>query len=76
MTDTTMPPHQVKRLGQWSQKRRDLIKRAWRGVCSPRMAIRLQCLECVGEDVSAITECGDRCCPLWKFRPFQKKAHD
>jgi hypothetical protein len=29
------------------------------------------CLECVGFDRNAITECTAPACPLWNFRPFQ-----
>jgi hypothetical protein len=64
---------QVKRLAQWSPKRHSAIKRLWQGVGSRPLAVRMFCLECVGEDTSAITECADRCCPLWHFRPFQRK---
>lgn len=46
---------------------------AWAGKCSPRAAIKLQCLDFCGEDVQSVADCGDRCCPLWKFRPFQKR---
>jgi hypothetical protein len=66
-------PSQVIRLGKWQQRHRKQLKRSWEGVCSPRQAIKLQCLDCCGEDTVAIKECGDRCCPLWKFRPFQPK---
>lgn len=68
-----LTPAQVKRINQWGQTRRRAVERSWRGVCSPRTAIKLQCLDCCGEDERAITECGDRCCPLWRFRPFQRQ---
>jgi hypothetical protein len=45
---------------------------AWAGKCSPRRAIKAQCLECVGFDRRAIADCTCWACPLWKFRPFQK----
>ena len=41
-------------------------------VSSPRIAIRVACLDCAGEEVGAITGCGDRCCALWCFRAFQR----
>jgi hypothetical protein len=47
---------------------------AWAGKCSPRRAIKAQCLECVGFDRQAITDCTGWACPLWAFRPFQKPA--
>lgn len=50
---------------------------AWAGKCSPRRAIKAQCLECVGFDRDAITDCTAFACPLWNFRPFQKSgAHN
>jgi hypothetical protein len=47
---------------------------AWAGKCSPRRAIKAQCLECVGFDRQAIAGCTGWACPLWAFRPFQKRA--
>jgi hypothetical protein len=50
---------------------------AWAGKCSPRRAIKAQCLECIGFDRDAITGCISYACPLWNFRPFQKsEAHN
>jgi len=40
---------------------------------SPRDAIKSQCLECLGYDRKAIAECTSWACPLWEYRPFQKK---
>ena len=71
--ETVLTPQQVKRLGRWGQTRRKAVQRAWAGTCSPRAAVRLFCLDCCGEDVAAVRACGDRCCPLWRFRPFQPK---
>lgn len=45
---------------------------AWAGKCSPRRAIKAQCLECVGFDRQGITACTCWACPLWNFRPYQK----
>lgn len=45
---------------------------AWAGKCSPRRAIKAQCLECLGFDRQAITDCTGWACSLWAFRPFQK----
>lgn len=66
-------PGQVKRLDHWGKSRHKQLKRSWQGLCSPRVAIRLQCLDCCGEDEDAVGCCGDRCCPLWHFRPFQHR---
>jgi hypothetical protein len=65
---------QAKRLSHWSTSRHKAVKHSWQGVCSPRQAIRLQCLDCCGEDEKGVAECADRCCPLWHFRPFQRKT--
>ena len=72
--ETILTPSQVKRLGQWGKTRRRAVESLYRGVGSPRKAIKYFCLDCVGEEIAAIRECGDRCCPLWHFRPFQEKA--
>lgn len=44
---------------------------AWAGKCSPRRAIKAQCLECVGFDRREVAECTNWACALWHFRPFQ-----
>lgn len=70
--ETILTPSQVKRLGQWAPSRQGRLKRLFLGVSKSRkQAIQFQCLDCTGEDTKAITHCGDRCCPLWHFRPFQ-----
>jgi hypothetical protein len=70
--ETVLIPQQVKRIGQWSPKRQNLVKRCFSGGATRATAIKLMCLDCCGEDVSVVRECGDRCCPLWHFRPFQR----
>lgn len=67
-----LTPSQVKRLSQWLPSRQNAVKRLWSGKGGRKLAIHLQCLDCCGEDVDAVRTCGDRCCPLWHFRPFQK----
>jgi len=39
-----------------------------------QQAIKANCLDCQGFDSVAVKDCGDRLCPLWKFRPFQRKS--
>jgi hypothetical protein len=73
--ETTLTPAQVSRLGKWGKTRRKGLQAAWRGRCSPRDAIKMQCLDCCGEDEGAIAGCGARCCPLWQFRPFQHRQN-
>jgi hypothetical protein len=67
---------QSERLSRWLVLHQNLVRRCWSGKASPRQAIKCQCLDCVGEDRPAIAECRDRCCPLWRFRPFQTKAEN
>lgn len=66
-----LTPGQDKRLSQWGERYKNLLARAWKGLVSPRTAIKLQCLECCGEDVKAVRTCPSRQCPLWQYRPFQ-----
>ena len=69
-----LTPTQVRRLAQWLPSRRNMLKRLWAGKGGRKLAINMQCLDCCGEDVESVRNCGDKCCPLWHFRPFQRKA--
>lgn len=60
------------RLATTPESARKLFVAAWAGKCSPRQAIKAQCMECVGFDRQAIADCNCWACPLWNFRPFQK----
>lgn len=64
-----LTPDQEKRISRWGALRQKLVRRCFQGRVSPRTAIRLQCMDCCGEDYEAGKGCGDRCCPLWHFRP-------
>ena len=66
-----LTPEQVQRLRNWNQSRRAQIKRLWARKGGRKLAIHMTCLDCCGEDSQAVGQCGDRCCPLWHFRPFQ-----
>jgi hypothetical protein len=48
-------------------------ERALSGKASPRQAIKAFCLECVGYERNEITQCADTGCPLYHYRPFQKR---
>lgn len=50
-----------------------LLKRCFTGKCSPRTAIKGMCLECVGFERKAVTECTAYACPIWHFRPYQER---
>jgi hypothetical protein len=39
-----------------------------------RRAIRYQCLDCSGGVKADIKDCNVQTCPLFPFRPFQRKA--
>jgi len=41
---------------------------AKRAETSPLCAIRLFCLECVGDSAKLVSECATTTCPLWRFR--------
>ena len=47
----------------------------WEGTASKRKAIAAKCYECVGyEDTqNNVGGCTARACPLWRYRPLQKK---
>jgi hypothetical protein len=60
-----------KRIAEAGPLYRPLLKRAYEGDCSPRQAIKAQCLSCAGFDREAITHCTGYSCPLWGFRPYQ-----
>jgi hypothetical protein len=63
----------ARRIETAPQSFRKLLARAMSGKCAPRMAIRAQCAECIGFDRQAISDCTAYACPLWHFRPYQKK---
>ena len=48
-----------------------LFRRVYEGRASPRLAIKVQCLQCCWLDETAIRECTATECPLWDFRPYQ-----
>ena len=71
-----LTPSEARRLAQWRPSRQNMIKRCWQGQAGRKLAITMQCLDCCGEDVAGVRTCGDRCCPLWHFRPYQHKERE
>jgi hypothetical protein len=70
--ESLLTPRQVKRLGQWNPSRHRDVKALFSGACKSRkLALKYQCLECVGEDVAAVRGCTADTCPLWRFRPYK-----
>lgn len=51
-----------------------VFKSVYASTASPRQAIKAKCLECCWMDVAGIRECTGTACPLWGFRPYQKKG--
>lgn len=43
------------------------------GKASPREAIKIMCLECVGYVSADVAGCTSDACPLHKYRPFRSK---
>jgi len=60
-----------KRIAEAGTLYRQTMAKAYAGACSPRSAIKAQCLICVGYDREAITHCTGYSCPLYMFRPYQ-----
>jgi len=71
-----IPPHilakRAGRLGTTPSPYRGMFERSWLKKCPPSMAIKCFCLECIGFEKKAITECTAWACPLWAYRPYQK----
>lgn len=55
-------------------KYRAMAKKGFEGKISPRSAIKLKCLECVGYVRDDVTHCTGYSCPLWRLRPFQARG--
>ena len=45
------------------------------GTASPREAIKVRCLLCVGWEREEVTRCTCTGCPLYLYRPFQDSAN-
>lgn len=63
----------AKRAATAPPKYRAILTKYFTGKASPRTAIKGMCLECVGFDRLAITECTAYACPIWMYRPYQEK---
>lgn len=64
---------QKARIATRSPKDRNLLHKCFLRLVGPMQAIKCLCIECQGGDRKGVTDCGDRCCPLWRYRPFAKK---
>lgn len=48
-----------------------LFQNVYAGTATRNQCIRAFCCDCMGFDSAGIKNCGDRCCPIWRFRPYQ-----
>ena len=62
------------RRARMPKRYRVLYDRCTSGKASPRQAIRMQCLECYGWVQTETAQCDNVCCPLFRYRPYQKRA--
>lgn len=67
----TLDEKQKARITTTPPSARGIMLRALSGKAGRMNAIKAMCLECVGFDRSAITECTATDCPLWHYRPFK-----
>lgn len=68
---TTFIPRSHRRLDLCGERQRPLFEKIYAGKAAMIECIEGQCLDCMGFNREAITTCGDRLCPLWKYRPYQ-----
>ena len=63
----------TKKLFRWCP---DTYKEHWMNACegkaSPKQAIKMFCLECVGWSRGEVARCPAKCCPLYALRPFKE----
>lgn len=63
---------------QWvPPKYQALVEKALRGELSPRQAIKVKCLDCMGFVATDVHSCTaepgtEGACPLWHYRPYQR----
>lgn len=65
---------QLRRLDDASVKYAGIVRRAYRGSASPRVAIKAFCLQCAGYLRDDVANCMADGCPLHAYRPYQDGA--
>lgn len=70
--ESIVTPRQAKMLTRSTPTHSRRLKRCFNGTATRSHAIKTMCVECCGGEIGVATECGDECCPLWRFRPGQK----
>jgi hypothetical protein len=63
----------TRRAAQTPERMRKLYLRVAAGTASVRGAVKSFCFECNGDDRQAVTDCGNLACPLWTYRPWQRR---
>jgi hypothetical protein len=66
--------NRLKAISEDAPSKAKLFERVYRGAASPRSAIKAQCLECLGFNTDDIRHCTAPACPLFNYRPFQKRG--
>jgi hypothetical protein len=51
-----------------------MLRKAFQGEGSPRAAIKAHCLYCAGFVREEVAECRVLRCPMWLWRPYQKRG--
>jgi hypothetical protein len=64
----------IQQVSEDAPSKAGIFRRVYGGRATPRQAIKAQCLQCCWMDEAAIRECKSTECPLWDFRPFQRRA--
>jgi hypothetical protein len=67
---------QLRRLDDAPVKSAGIVRRAYRGSASPRVAIKAFCLQCVGYLREDVKNCSADGCPLWMYHPYQDGEDD
>lgn len=65
--------NRIKAISDIAPSKIGLFQRVFSGVASPRAAIKAFCCECVAFDIEEIRQCTAPACPLYRYRPFQRK---
>jgi hypothetical protein len=65
-------PAIAKHAAETPQRCRAMYLKAAEGTASPRAAIKVFCLECVGWQREDVAHCTAQACPLYAYRPFQR----
>jgi hypothetical protein len=61
----------LERLAEMPSSYRPMYLKVVLGRASSRVAIKAQCLECVGWERREVVACTAEACPLWAYRPYQ-----